>query len=155
MNKCICIEPNCIYFKKLHPEAKEPMRLTSDSVGYDLFALEDCIIPSRTVTKVRTGISICLCPLHYEFYPQIYDKSSIFSNESVFVLKGVLDPGYRGEVKCVFMNYSNKDVYFLKHQSIAQIVFTKVSCPKLIEMESCIDKTERGERGFGEVTKAN
>ena len=154
MSSCVCTESGAITFKKFHLEAKEPKRLTGDSVGYDLFALENSILPSGTVTKIRTGIGFILCPFHFEFYPQIYDKSSIFTKEGVIVLKGVIDPGYRGEILCSFFNHTGNDVIFSKHQSIAQVVFIKVECPKLIEVKEVMHNTERGSRGFGEVTRS-
>ena len=141
-----------VFFKKIHSDAKEPVRLTSDSVGYDIFSLENVTLTSGAVTKVRTGITFCICPVHFDYYPQIYDKSSVFS-KGIVVLKGVVDPGYRGEIECLFMNFTNENQRFIQYQPIAQIIFVKMICPILKEINTDNLNTERGARGFGEVTR--
>lgn len=144
-----------IYFEKVHPDAKTPIRITHDSVGYDLFALENSVILPGSVTSLRTGITLHLCPLHYEFYPQIYDKSSVFKDKNIILLNGVIDPGYRGEIKCLFRNFSEEKIHLNKEEPIAQMVFHRVACPKLVEVtvNNVEMKTERGIRGFGQATR--
>ena len=61
---------------------------------------------------------------------------------------GVVDSGYRGEVKVVLVNLSKNDMYIKKGMRIAQMVIQKIETPILEEVES-LDGTKRNDGGFG------
>ena len=61
---------------------------------------------------------------------------------------GTIDSDYRGEVKIIIANMSNKP-FFIDHGiRIAQIVFNKIERPNVEVVES-LDSTMRGANGFG------
>ncbi len=61
---------------------------------------------------------------------------------------GVIDSGYRGEIKVVFKNLS-EDIYNVEAgQKIAQLLIQKVETPPVIERKVDTD-ADRGNNGFG------
>jgi dUTP pyrophosphatase len=65
---------------------------------------------------------------------------------------GTIDCDYRGEVKILLINLSPDEFVIQSGDRIAQIVFTKVSDVKILEMDSFQD-TVRGDGGFGSTGK--
>ena len=61
---------------------------------------------------------------------------------------GVIDSGYRGEVKVCLWNSSDKYCVINQGERIAQILFQEVPHFTMNEVES-LDDTDRGEGGFG------
>ena len=78
----------------------------------------------------------------------IWDRSGLAANSSLHCLAGVVDSGYRGEVKVVLVNLSKHDMYIKKGMRIAQMVIQKIEHPILEEVES-LDETKRNDGGFG------
>ena len=65
---------------------------------------------------------------------------------------GVIDSGYRGEIKVVFKNLS-EDIYNIEPgQKIAQLLIQKIETPE-VEEASVDDQTERQTGGFGSSGK--
>jgi len=62
---------------------------------------------------------------------------------------GTLDPDYMGEAGVILHNTSNKPFEIKKDMRIAQLIFSKVELPVLLEVDSISKKTRRGEGGFG------
>ena len=63
-------------------------------------------------------------------------------------LAGVIDAGYRGEIKVVVHNLSDVDYDVIKGQKIAQMLIQQIESPELIEVND-LDDTSRGDGGFG------
>jgi len=61
---------------------------------------------------------------------------------------GTIDADYRGEVKVILINLSNVPFEVNNGDRIAQLVFAKCEQAELLEVNE-LDKTERGEGGFG------
>ena len=61
---------------------------------------------------------------------------------------GVIDSGYRGEVKVCLWNSSDKYCVINAGERIAQILFQEVPAFTMVEVAS-LDDTERGIGGFG------
>ena len=77
--------------KKLVSEAKLPSRGSSQSIGYDLYSLQDITIPGKGLAVISTGISLAIPKGHYG---RIATRSSM-AKVGVFVVGGVIDPDYR------------------------------------------------------------
>ena len=143
---------------KLLPGAKKPKRATDDAIGYDVFAYQ--------VNKERKGY-----PLPYILNPrqrvligvgffikvpektdcQVRPRSGLSIKYGIQVLNGpgTLDPDYMGEAGVILHNTSNKPFEIKKDMRIAQLIFSKVELPVLLEVDSISKKTRRGEGGFG------
>ncbi len=133
--------------KKLSKDAKLPERALKGDVGFDLFSNEEAVLKPGEWKLIGTGLKIAL-PEGYE--AQVRPKSGLALNHGITVLNtpGTIDSGYRGEIKVILINLSDKEFKIEKGQKIAQIVFNKVEIPELQEVAE-LDTTERNERGFG------
>lgn len=64
-------------------------------------------------------------------------------------LGGIIDAGYRGEIKVILHNTSTSRVNFRCGDRIAQLVITPVETPRIRKVVNFTDTTERGGNGFG------
>jgi dUTP pyrophosphatase len=74
--------------------------------------------------------------------------------EGVTVLNspGTIDADYRGEVKVLLVNLSDRSVEIRPGDRIAQMVIARYEKVKLNQVEALSD-TQRGEGGFGSTGK--
>jgi len=134
-----------IPIKRLHPEATLPKYAHATDAGMDLYALETVILNSQERKLIATGISMAIPS---GFVGLIWDKSGIAANHGLKSMGGVIDSEYRGEIKIVMHNLSDKQVVLEKGTKVAQMLIQPVHQPELMEVEE-LDQTPRGEGGFG------
>ncbi|RVZ99488.1 dUTP diphosphatase [Helicobacter pylori] len=143
-----------IKIRKIHPNALIPKYQTEGSSGFDLHAVEEVVIKSHGVGLVRIGICLSL-EAGYEL--QVRTRSGLALNHQVMVLNspGTVDNDYRGEIKVILANLSDKDFKVQVGDRIAQGVVQKTYKAEFIECER-LDETSRGSGGFGStgVSKA-
>lgn len=133
-----------IQVQKINPDAKLPSFAYQGDAGMDVFSCEDCRIEPLEKKAIGTGLKIAV-PSGYAGF--VWDKGGLALNHSLTTLAGVLDSGYRGELKIILMNLGKEPYEVKKGQKIAQLVIEKVEKPQVIE--SVLDETERGEKAFG------
>lgn len=134
-----------LLIKKITDDAKLPTYAHSTDAGMDLYANEDMLIKSKHQVTVPTGIAMAI-PQGYAGL--VWDKSGLSSKHSLHNLAGVIDAGYRGEIKVVVHNLSDVDYQVLKGQKIAQLLIQKIEQPTLVEVDE-LDETTRADGGFG------
>ncbi|MFP6166712.1 dUTP diphosphatase [Helicobacter pylori] len=143
-----------IKIQKIHPNALIPKYQTEGSSGFDLHAVEEVMIKSHSVGLVKIGICLSL-EVGYEL--QVRTRSGLALNHQVVVLNspGTVDNDYRGEIKVILANLSDKDFKVQIGDRIAQGVVQKTYKAEFIECER-LDETSRGSGGFGStgVSKA-
>ncbi len=143
-----------IKIQKIHPNALIPEYQTHGSSGFDLHAVEEVMIKSHSVGLVKIGICLSL-EVGYEL--QVRTRSGLALNHQVMVLNspGTVDNDYRGEIKVILANLSDKDFKVQVGDRIAQGVVQKTYKAEFIECER-LDETSRGSGGFGStgVSKA-
>lgn len=143
-----------IKIQKIHPNALIPKYQTEGSSGFDLHAVEEVMIKPHGVGLVRIGICLSL-EVGYEL--QVRTRSGLALNHQVMVLNspGTVDNDYRGEIKVILANLSDKDFKVQVGDRIAQGVVQKTYKAEFIECER-LDETSRGSGGFGStgVSKA-
>ncbi|GAA7575469.1 dUTP diphosphatase [Helicobacter pylori] len=143
-----------IKIQKIHPNALIPKYQTEGSSGFDLHAVEEVMIKSHSVGLVKIGICLSL-EAGYEL--QVRTRSGLALNHQVVVLNspGTVDNDYRGEIKVILANLSDKDFKVQVGDRIAQGVVQKTYKAEFIECER-LDETSRGSGGFGStgVSKA-
>ncbi|MFP6157670.1 dUTP diphosphatase [Helicobacter pylori] len=143
-----------IKIQKIHPNALIPEYQTDGSSGFDLHAVEEVMIKSHSVGLVKIGICLSL-EVGYEL--QVRTRSGLALNHQVMVLNspGTVDNDYRGEIKVILANLSDKDFKVQVGDRIAQGVVQKTYKAEFIECER-LDETSRGSGGFGStgVSKA-
>lgn len=85
----------------------------------------------------------------------VKDRSSV-AKTGLHVIGGVVDCGYRGTIKVLLTNVSNRsvDVQYIvfQHKACAQLVIVPCAINPLVQVES-LDETERGAGGFGSSDK--
>jgi dUTP pyrophosphatase len=135
--------------KLLHFYSKEPTKAESGSAGYDLYSIEEIIVPSKTRRLVSTGISI---EFPKRLYARIAPRSGLSVKNNIDIGAGVIDSSYRGEVKVLFINNGDKDYLINIGDKIAQLILEHCANPK-IEVVDELSLSERGESGFGSTGK--
>jgi dUTP pyrophosphatase len=140
---------NIIKVKKTEERAIIPTRSNSDDAGWDLYSITTRpIAPSQRVT-IRTGISL---QIPEEYVGLIWPRSGMSVKNGIDVLAGVVDSGYRGEIKVCLLNTSREWMDIKEGDRIAQILFQEVPHFKLQEVE-ILQNSDRGQGGFGSTGK--
>ncbi len=120
----------------------------STHAGIDLFAREDAVIaPAGGRLLMPTGIAIAL-PIGYAGF--VLPRSGLALKHGVSVVNapGLIDSGYRGELKVVLLNTDPTTPYAVSRgDRIAQLVVQKVEHVVWREVDA-LDSFDRG-GGFG------
>ena len=134
--------------------AYQPTRATMGSIGYDLRSIENVKIPKKSRALVGTGLAI-ICP--EGSYGRIAPRSGLASKHCIDIGAGVIDSDYRGEVKVLVINNSNRTFYVNPGMKIAQLIFERAWISESLGLKMTFDaewcvkgaSTERGVNGFG------
>ncbi len=128
-----------------------PLRATTGAAGFDIFAdlQNDLVIPSGSVKKVPSGVSICM--------PDALSVAILVSRSGLAVKKeivlangvGIIDSDYRGEVIVALRNFGKNDYIIKPGERVAQLLFFNLTPVSLAETEQPFDDTVRGSGGFG------
>jgi dUTP pyrophosphatase len=124
-----------------------PCRQTQGSAGFDLCAAEESTIMAHGFGSVGTGLAVEL-PEGTE--AQVRPRSGLAARHGIGVLNspGTIDADYRGEVRVVLFNASDRDYKVHRGDRIAQLVFSAISDVELTEADS-LSESGRGSGGFG------
>ena len=134
-----------INLTRTQPNAIQPTQAHSSDAGWDLYSCEPkSILPNERAT-INTGISLAI---PNSFVGLIWPRSGMAVKQGVDVLAGVIDSGYRGEIKVCLLNTGNMPVIIEVGDRIAQILFQEVPKFKLNEVTD-LNKTDRNSGGFG------
>lgn len=135
--------------KLLSPQAKVPtIAHPGEDLGYDLFAAESVIIAPRGHAVVPTGISIEVTASDgTPMGALVRDKSSMAARR-VITTAGVIDAGYRGEVKIVMENLSDTPAEIHAGDKLANLIPYPVLTTSVEVVEELAEST-RGAGGFG------
>jgi dUTP pyrophosphatase len=134
--------------KRIDKGAKLPFYHHQGDAGLDIFSAVDCVLDTGAAMAVPTGIKVAI-PEGYAGL--IWDKSGI-SLKGVHKLAGVIDSGYRGEVKVVLVNLGREPFRIEKGMKIAQLLIQPVIEVQVVETDE-LGETSRGEEGFGSTGK--
>ncbi|MEW6407815.1 MAG: dUTP diphosphatase [Patescibacteria group bacterium] len=138
-----------VKIKKLSPDAKLLTYAHEGDAGLDIYSVEDAEILPNERKAIKTGISSEL-PSGYAFF--VWDKSGLAAEFGIKTMAGVIDSGYRGEIRIVLLNTSQKPYKIRKGEKIAQVILLKVEAAEIKESKE-LNNTERGEGGFGSTGK--
>jgi len=126
-----------------------PVSASKHSSGVDLFSAEnhEVLIKPNEIKMVSTGIKIDI-PDGYE--GQVRPRSGLAIKHGITVLNspGTIDSDYRGIVKIILINLSEKIFSIQRGDRIAQLVIQKIFFPNFKVVQS-LNFTKRGEGGFG------
>lgn len=141
--------------KKVRENAMIPVRATDGSAGMDLHAwLEEplTVQPGERV-RIPTGIAIGLPSP--ETVALIFARSGLAIKHGLTLSNcvGVIDSDYTGEVQVGMINQGDAAYTVQPGERIAQMVIMPVLLPDIVETDE-LDKTARGEGGFGSTGRA-
>ena len=128
--------------------ARVPEQTTEGSAGYDLYAADTVTILPQTAETIPLDLRWAISD---GFFGQIMPRSSILVNHLVTVDGGVIDSDFRGIVKAILVNLSNKSFTVCLGDRIAQVVIMEnynVKFEKVTD-KSLLGATKRGSSGFG------
>jgi len=131
--------------KKLVNDAIVPQKAHVSDAGWDLFSIEEVELPPFSTRTISTGIAM---ELPDSYFGKIFDRSGNASKGGFHVMAGVVDNGYRGEIKVVLYNYTNSKIKISKYDKIAQMVLCKTYYSE-IELVDELSVSDRGDKGFG------
>lgn len=133
---------------RLDERARVPTRAHDGDAGLDLYALEDAVLAPGERASVPTGIAVEIPPGQAGL---VLPRSGLAARHGISVVNapGLIDSGYRGEVRVLLLNTDREQPFELSSgDRIAQLVLVRVELPTLVEVDSLTD-SERGVGGFG------
>ena len=134
--------------KLLDDRAVLPKSAYAGDAGIDLRSVEDVMLMPFQRKLLSTGIAIAI-PEGYAGFVLPRSGSAIKQGLSLVNAPGLIDSGYRGELKCIVVNLDSENpIHIEVGDRIAQLVIMKVEAPELFEVNE-LDKTQRGSGGFG------
>ena len=117
--------------------------------GADLVAAQDVTIPpGGGRALVPTGVALAI-PEGYAGF--VLPRSGLALRHGITCLNtpGLIDAGYRGEIKCLLVNTDPSEPYTVRRgDRIAQLVVMAVTQARFTAVDR-LEETERGEGGFG------
>ena len=138
---------------KIHVEAgySIPNYQSKDAAGCDLIYGGEQPITLLPLDRafIHTGVHIAL-PDGYE--AQVRGRSGLNRDYGIVVPTGTIDADYRGEIRVVVYNLSREPYIIEEGERIAQLVICPVVQADWQQVDH-LDKTDRGEGGFGSTGK--
>ena len=127
-----------------------PEYKTKDSAGCDLINNGEAVtLLPLDRAFIHTGVHISL-PEGYE--AQVRGRSGLNKKHGIVVPTGTIDADYRGEI-CVVVYILSREAFSIQEgERISQLVIFPVIQAEWQQVES-LDKTDRGENGFGSTGK--
>jgi dUTP pyrophosphatase len=134
-------------FTRLDRELPAPRRSHPGDAGVDVCARIDVVMRPGERALVPTGIAVAIPEGHGGF---VVPRSGLAISEGVGVVNGpgLIDAGYRGEVKVILINHGSQEVRIARGDRIAQLVVVPVAVGEFVEVDS-LPGTSRGAGGFG------
>lgn len=133
--------------KTLREGAVLPSYAHEGDAGMDLRSTEVFRLYPGERRLVPTGIAVAIPDGHAGF---VQPRSGLAVKDGITVLNspGLIDSGYRGEIKVCLVNHGIQPVDFKVGSRIAQLVIVPVARVEVRKVDD-LDATERGEDGFG------
>ncbi len=133
--------------RRLREDAVLPTRAYDGDAGIDLTAYEPADLPPGGRATVGTGLAIAVPDGHAGL---VLPRSGLAAKHGIGVLNapGLIDSGYRGELRIILYNPGREAFRVEPGMRIAQLVLVAVETVSLHEVDE-LPQSERGERGFG------
>jgi len=124
-----------------------PARAREDDAGLDLYAAQAVTIEPGSRVLVPTGIALAIPPGYAGF---VLPRSGLALRHGITALNtpGLIDAGYRGEVKVLLINHDRAAATIARGDRIAQLVIQRVEPAELVEVDE-LPPSDRGGGGFG------
>ena len=133
--------------RKVRPGAVLPSRAYDGDAGLDLAAAEAVVLAPGERAVVGTGLAVAVPEGHGGF---VQPRSGLAAKHGITIVNapGLVDSGYRGEVKVVLLNTGDEPFEVEPGMRIAQFVVLPVAAVEPVEVAD-LPESERGECGYG------
>lgn len=122
-----------------------PRQARQWDAGYDLVSTTAGIIPAGDRDGFGTGIAVAI-PEGYAGF--IKPRSGLAIRHGIDVLGGVIDSGYRGEIRVILQNHGHEDFEVNTGDRIAQLVIQPIASVSFTAVAE-LPESERADGGFG------
>ncbi len=134
--------------KRVDNELPLPSYAHPGDAGLDLYSAEDVVLKPFERALVGTGIKVEI-PRGYAGFVQPKSGRAVKEGLSIVNTPGLIDSGYRGEVKVILINLDpEREIKIKRGEKIAQLVIQRVEEVAVEEVDE-LEETRRGEGGFG------
>src|SRR5258706_1454820 len=127
------------------PDAQLPTCGLPDSAGWDLYSMENTMIPIGQRALVDTGVTMQLPP---GTYGRIAPWSGLAWKQGITMGAGVIDQDYTGSIKALLFNHGEHPVTITKGDRVAQLIPEQYNNKPLWEVDLILS-TECGMESFG------
>jgi dUTP pyrophosphatase len=125
-----------------------PVRAYAGDAGLDLSSCEHVELGPGERALVPTGLAVAI-PDGYAGLVQPRSGLALRHGISIVNTPGLIDPGYRGEVKVTLLNTDPREPFTVEPgMRIAQLLIVPIPDVELVEVDE-LPASERGARGFG------
>jgi dUTP pyrophosphatase len=137
-----------VQVRRLRADAVVPGRAYDGDAGFDLAACEQVELEPGARAVVGTGIAVAIPPGHAGL---VLPRSGLAARNGVSVVNspGLIDEGYRGEVKVILLNTDRTSRFVVEPgMRIAQLVVVPIPTVELVDVPE-LPRSERGDGGLG------
>lgn len=132
---------------RLDPEMPMLSHAHPGDAGVDLRSTEPVILQPGQRGLIPTGIAVAI-PDGYAGFVQPRSGMAIKKGLGLLNSPGLIDSGYRGEIKVIAINLDSEPLEISRGDRIAQLVILPVP-PVAYEEVDQLPASERGDGGFG------
>ena len=152
-NRVACYIFPMLRCKLLQEHATAPsIAHPGEDLGYDLYSAETVIFPPRGHAIVPTGVAIELTSKNGTPMGALVRDRSSMAARRLITTAGVIDAGYRGEIKIVMENLSDAEQTIHRGDKIANLLPYPV-LTTAVEVVDDLTHSKRGAGGFGSSGK--
>lgn len=132
---------------KLDVDLPTPSHSHPGDGGTDLYARADTVLEPGQRQMVPTGIAVAI-PDGYAGL--VVPRSGIAFRHGIGVVNGpgLVDSGFRGELKVILVNHGSEPHKIVRGDRIAQLVVVPVAVQEFIEVDE-LPQSVRSDGGFG------
>jgi dUTP pyrophosphatase len=132
---------------RLDPGVPVPGRAHPGDAGVDLCAAEAVALAPGERATVGTGVAVAI-PEGYAGL--VTPRSGLAQRHGLSIVNapGVVDAGYRGEIRVILVNHGAAPISLARGERIAQLLVVPVVAGEMVEIDE-LPPSERGAGGFG------
>ena len=136
-----------IPLKQLDPDLPVPSHAHPGDGGVDLYARDGASLAAGERAVIATGIAIAI---PHGYAGLVTPRSGLAARHGIGVVNGpgLVDSGYRGELKVILVNHGQETVHIARGERIAQLVVVAVMDQEFEVVEE-LPASTRGDGGLG------
>ena len=136
-----------VLVRRLDPGLPLPQRARPGDAGVDLYASSAVALAPGERATVGTGVAVAIPE---GWAGLVTPRSGLAQRHGLSIVNapGVVDSGYRGEIRVILVNHGGEPAVLARGDRIAQMVVVPVAAAELLEVPE-LPGSERGEGGFG------